>query len=44
MCGILEHNSAHKGGGNVNPHLDIGFAARIEREAISTSKTLGLYA
>ena len=42
--GSFEHNSAHEDRGDVNPNLDIGFVARIERELIATSKTLGLYA
>jgi hypothetical protein len=39
---IFEHSSAHEGGDDVNPNLDIGFARRVERELIETSKTLGV--
>ncbi len=30
---VFEHSSAHEGGDDVNPNLDIGFAMRIERVA-----------
>jgi hypothetical protein len=39
---VFEHSSAHEGGDDVNPNLDIGFARRIERELIETSQVLGL--
>lgn len=38
----FEHSSAHEGGDDLNPNLDIGFASRIERELIQTSKVLGV--
>lgn len=38
---VFEHSSAHEGGDDINPNLDIGFARRIERELITTSKILG---
>lgn len=38
----FEHSSAHEGGDDLNPNLDIGFASRIERELIQTSKILGV--
>jgi hypothetical protein len=37
---IFEHSSAHEGGDDVNPNLDLGFARRIARELIETSKVL----
>ena len=37
---IFEHSSAHEGGDDVNPNLDIGFARRIERELVETSQML----
>lgn len=40
----LDHSSAHKDGGAVNPNLDIGFAAQTGHDLIATNKTLGLYA
>ena len=39
---IFEHSSAHEGGDDVNPNLDIGYARRIETELIETSKVLGV--
>jgi hypothetical protein len=39
---VFEHSSAHEGGDDVNPNLDIGFARRVERELISTSQVLGI--
>ena len=39
---VFEHSSAHEGGDDVNPNLDIGFALRIERELIETSQMLGV--
>jgi len=39
---IFEHTSAHEGGDDVNPNLDLGFARRVERELIETSKMLGV--
>lgn len=39
---IFEHSSAHEGGDDVNPNLDIGFARRVERELIETSETLNV--
>jgi hypothetical protein len=38
----FEHSAAHEGGDDLNPNLDIGFASRIERELIQTSKILGV--
>ena len=39
---IFEHSSAHEGGDDVNPNLDLGFARRVARELIETSKVLGV--
>ena len=39
---IFEHSSAHEGGDDVNPDLDLGFARRVEKELIETSKVLGV--
>lgn len=39
---VFEHSSAHEGGDDVNPNLDIGFALRVERELIATSQVLGI--
>lgn len=39
---MFEHTSAHEGGDDENPNLDIGFARRVERELIETSKVLGV--
>lgn len=39
---VFEHSSAHEGGDDVNPNLDIGFARRIEKELIETSRILGV--
>jgi hypothetical protein len=39
---VFEHSAAHEGGDDVNPDLDIGFARRVERELIATSKVLGV--
>jgi hypothetical protein len=39
---IFEHSSAHEGGDDVNPNLDVGFARRVARELIETSKVLGV--
>jgi len=38
----FEHSSAHEGGDDLNPNLDIGFARRIEQELIQTSQVLGV--
>jgi hypothetical protein len=38
----FEHSSAHEGGDDVNPNLDLGFARRIAQELIDTSKVLGV--
>ena len=38
----FEHTSAHEGGDDTDPNLDIGFALRIERELMETSKLLGV--
>jgi hypothetical protein len=38
----FDHSSAHEGGDDVNPNLDIGFARRVENELIVTSKVLGV--
>jgi hypothetical protein len=37
---IFEHTSAHEGGDDVDPNLDLGFAHRIEKELIETSQIL----
>ena len=39
---IFEHSSAHEGGDDVNPNLDLGFARRVARELIETSQILGV--
>jgi hypothetical protein len=39
---IFEHSSAHEGGDDVNPNLDIGFARHVARELIETSQVLGV--
>jgi hypothetical protein len=39
---VFEHSSAHEGGDDVNPNLDVGFAARVERELLATSRVLGV--
>lgn len=39
---VFEHSSAHEGGDDVDPNLDIGFARRIEDELIETSQILGV--
>jgi hypothetical protein len=39
---IFEHSSAHEGGDDVNPNLDLGFARRVARELIETSRVLGV--
>lgn len=39
---VFQHSSAHEGGDDVNPNLDIGYARRIEAELIGTSKVLGV--
>lgn len=39
---MFEHTSAHEGGDDENPNLDLGFARRVERELIETSKVLGV--
>lgn len=39
---VFEHSSAHEGGDDTNPNLDIGFARRVEKELIATSKVLGI--
>jgi len=38
----FEHSSAHEGGDDLGPNLDIGFALRIEHELIETSKLLNV--
>jgi hypothetical protein len=38
----FEHSSAHEGGDDVDPNLDIGFARRVARELIDTSEILGV--
>ena len=37
---MFEHSSAHEGGDDENPNLDLGFAHRVESELIATSKVL----
>ncbi|HET9101276.1 MAG TPA: hypothetical protein VFN62_12845, partial [Acidobacteriaceae bacterium] len=39
---MFEHSSAHEGGDDVNPNLDIGYARRIETELIAISWVLGV--
>lgn len=39
---VFEHSSAHEGGDDENPNLDIGFARRIEDELLQTSEILGV--
>lgn len=39
---VFEHSSAHEGGDDVDPNLDIGFALRIEHELLETSRILGV--
>jgi len=39
---IFEHTSAHEGGDDVDPNLDLGFAQRVEQELIETSEILHL--
>ena len=38
----FDHSSAHEGGDDVDPDLDIGFARLVENELIVTSKVLGV--
>jgi len=38
----FEHTSAHEGGDDVNPNLDLGFAHRVESELIADSKALNI--
>jgi hypothetical protein len=38
----FEHSSAHEGGDDVDPNLDLGFARRVARELIDTSKVLNV--
>ncbi len=38
----FEHSSAHEGGDDVDPNLDIGFARRVAQELLDTSKVLGI--
>jgi hypothetical protein len=38
----FEHSSAHEGGDDLDPNLDIGFAIRVARELIETSKVLNV--
>jgi hypothetical protein len=42
--GVLhfEHSSAHEGGDDVDPNLDLGFARRIATELIATSRVLNV--
>lgn len=39
---IFEHSSAHEGGDDLDPNLDLGFARRVTRELIKTSQILGV--
>jgi len=39
---IFEHSSAHEGGDDLNPNLDLGFARSVTRELIKTSQILGV--
>lgn len=39
---VFEHSSAHEGGDDVNPNLDIGFAIQVEKALIDTSQSLGV--
>lgn len=38
----FEHTSAHEGGDDVNPNLDLGFAHRVESELIRDSEALNI--
>ncbi len=38
----FEHTSAHEGGDDVNPNLDLGFAHRVESELIQDSEALNI--
>ena len=38
----FEHTSAHEGGDDVNPNLDLGFAHRVEDELIADSEALNV--
>jgi hypothetical protein len=37
---MFEHSSAHEGGDDEDPNLDLGFAHRVESELIATSEVL----
>jgi hypothetical protein len=39
---VFEHTAAHEGGDDLNASLDLGFARRVARELIETSKVLGV--
>ncbi len=39
---VFEHSSAHEGGDDVNPNLDIGFAISVEKALINASRVLGV--
>jgi hypothetical protein len=38
----FQHTSAHEGGDDVNPNLDLGFAHRVESELIQDSEALNI--
>lgn len=39
---VFEHSSAHEGGDDVNPNLDIGFAINVDKALIAVSQVLGV--
>lgn len=39
---VITHSSAHEGGDDINPNLDLGFIRQIDRTLIETSKVLGV--
>jgi hypothetical protein len=39
---VIQHSSAHEGGDDVNPNLDLGFIRKVETMLLGTSQTLGV--
>jgi hypothetical protein len=39
---VVQHSSAHEGGDDTNPNLDIGFIRKVDSMLLSTSRTLGV--
>jgi hypothetical protein len=39
---VVQHSSAHEGGDDTNPNLDLGFIRKVETMLLSTSRTLGV--